>query len=73
MQSESQEVPMMQGCYVIPLLIKKYLLGTQFLTVIDLGKHGKIPLVTAEDSFSEARLVDKGFPRRYVRQKGEVL
>ena len=41
--------------------------------VIDVGEHGKIPLVTVGDSFSEARLVDKGFPRRYVRQKGEVL
>ena len=39
----------------------------------DLGEHGKIPLVTVGDSFSEARLVDKGFPRRYVRQKGEVI
>ena len=41
--------------------------------VIDLGEHGKIPSVTVRDSFFEARLVDKGFPRRYVRQKGEVL
>ena len=32
--------------------------------VIDVGEHGKIPLVTVGDSFSEARLVDKGFPRR---------
>ena len=27
-QSESHEVPMVQGCYVIPLFVKQQLLGT---------------------------------------------
>ena len=36
--------------------------------VIDLGEHGKIPLVTvAEAAFSEHTWVDKGFPRKYVQ------
>ena len=42
--------------------------------VIDLGEHGTVTFGNCwKYSFSEARLVDKCFTQRFVRQKGEVL
>ena len=42
--------------------------------VIDCGEHGTVTFGNCwKYSFSEARLVDKCFTQRFVRQKGEVL
>ena len=41
--------------------------------VIDLGEHGKIPLVTVGETAFPKHGFSEAFPRRYVRQKGEVL
>ena len=65
MQSEPQEVPMQRNSAIYQKIVTGHAIPER---VIDAGEHGKIPLITVGDT-----QVEKGFPQRYVRQKGEVL